>query len=110
MHRNHNCSRAAEITFQVSRRMKKNVSLFIKINKFPTYSNATIKHEIGRNGSWLSLKYVDLDSIKWIPASMLWISDSKISTIAGFWITLHRAIFSYAHVKKNYSLPDISPF
>ena len=59
MQRNHNFSRAAEITFQVSRRMKKNVSLFIKINNYPTYSNATIKHEIGRNGSWLSLKYVD---------------------------------------------------
>ena len=59
MHRNHNFSRAAEITFQVSRRMKKNVSPFIKINKFPTYLNATIKHEIGRNGSWLPLKYVD---------------------------------------------------
>ena len=51
--------RAAEITFQVSRRMRKNVSLFIKINKFPTYLNARIKHEIGRNGSWLLLKYVD---------------------------------------------------
>ena len=51
-----------------------------------------------------------LDSIQWIPASMLCISDSKISNFAGFRITLHRAIFSYAHMKKNYSLPDISPF
>ena len=112
MHRNHNFSRATEITFQVSRRMRKNVSLFIKINKFPTYLNARIKHEIGRKGSLAGFLWNMwiLDSIQWIPASMLWISDSKISNFAGFLIPLHRAIFRYAHVKKNYSLPDISLF
>lgn len=59
-HRNHNFSRATEITFPSVEAYKENrVTVFIKINKFPICLNARTKHEIGRNRSWLPLKDVD---------------------------------------------------